>query len=62
MDNAFIVVLVFGTIYFIPSIVANQYEHRDTQAIFFTNLLLGWTFLGWAIALIWAMKKPATDK
>ena len=60
--DGFIFIIIVGCIYFIPAIVANQYEHRDTQAIFFTNLLLGWTFLGWAIALIWAMKKPATDK
>lgn len=41
-------------IYFIPTWVSSVRKHHNANAIFVTNLLLGWTFLGWAVALIWA--------
>ena len=40
--------------YFIPSLIAWNREHRNLAAIVLLNLLLGWTFLGWVIALIWS--------
>lgn len=42
-------------IYFIPTMVANSRYHRNAGAIMMVNLLLGWTFIGWVIALVWAM-------
>jgi len=39
-------------IYFLPSILG--YKRKNKMAIFLLNLLLGWTVLGWIIALIWA--------
>jgi hypothetical protein len=47
-------ILVFVVIYFVPVIVANVRHHRNENAIGMLNLLLGWTGLGWVIALIWA--------
>lgn len=44
--------------YFAPSIVASFRKHHNATAIFFLNLLLGWTFLGWVGALIWALTSP----
>ena len=41
-------------IYFIPAIVASRREHQNKMAIVVTNVFLGWTFLGWVVALIWA--------
>jgi hypothetical protein len=49
----YIVISIF--IYFIPTFLA--IEKRNFTAIFFTNLLFGWTFIGWAIAFIWALMK-----
>jgi hypothetical protein len=52
-----IVLIWFGialAIYFIPTIVAYNRKHKHLMAIFFTNLFLGWTFLGWVAALIWS--------
>lgn len=40
--------------YFIPAIVASKRKHRQMEAIFLLNLLLGWTLVGWAGALVWA--------
>jgi len=62
MDIGPLIVIILTCIYFIPSIVANQREHYYTSTVFIVNLLLGWTFLGWVITLIWATKKTPTKK
>lgn len=41
-------------LYFVPTGVAYYKEKTNILAIFLTNLLLGWTFIGWILALIWA--------
>ena len=41
-------------VYFIPNWVANARKHHNANAIFVTNLFLGWTFIGWVAALIWS--------
>lgn len=46
-------------VYFLPSIVAWDKGHANLAAIVILNLLLGWTFVGWVVALVWAMSKPA---
>lgn len=54
--------LVFGVlffvslviIYFAPAIIAQSRRHRHVNAIAMLNLLLGWTFLGWVAAIVWA--------
>jgi len=38
--------------YFLPSIIGH--EKRSFAGIFVLNLLLGWTVIGWIVALIWA--------
>lgn len=40
--------------YFIPTLVAAIRGHQQALAIFVLNLLLGWSGLGWVLALIWA--------
>ena len=44
-------------IYFIPSIVAHYKEHTKESSIMVVNLFLGWTFLGWVIALAWSVSE-----
>ena len=47
----------FGFVmYFIPSIVALARNKRDTFLIFLLNLFLGWSIVGWVIALVWALR------
>jgi len=49
--------------YFLPTIVARGREHRQMIAIAVLNALLGWTVLGWVVALVWAcmaQPEPAT--
>ena len=53
--------LLIGLAYFLPTVVAGMRGHHQGGAIFLLNLLLGWTFLGWVIALVWsatAVQKP----
>ena len=45
--------LLYGGIYFIPAILAYAQHHKQKQAILILNLFLGWTFVGWVVALIW---------
>ncbi len=46
--------LISALLYFIPAIVAIARKHHNAMAIFLTNLFLGWTFIGWIVALIWS--------
>ncbi len=41
--------------YFIPTFVALARKKRNTGAIFAVNLFLGWSFVGWILALVWAV-------
>lgn len=53
MEARTLLVLLF--IYFLPLIVAWTGKHPGRGGVFLVNLLLGWTFLGWVIALAWAI-------
>ena len=47
----------FGfVLYFLPAIVALMRERHDKLSIFLLNLFLGWSLIGWIIALVWACK------
>jgi hypothetical protein len=50
-----ILLTVLLAFYFIPSIVAGARGHRQGGAIFALNLFLGWTLLGWVVALVWSL-------
>ncbi len=52
-----IVLLIVTFLYFLPCFVALMRSHKNAAAIFVLNLLLGWTFIGWVIALVWAFTK-----
>jgi hypothetical protein len=50
----------FGFVmYFLPSIIALVRGKRDIVAILLLNLFLGWTLIGWVVALVWASKTDA---
>lgn len=42
------------SIYFLPSLVARWRKKANVRAIFVLNLLAGWTFVGWVVAMVWA--------
>jgi hypothetical protein len=45
--------LVAG-IYFLPALLAQYRKHKNASAIGVLNVFLGWTVIGWIVALIWA--------
>jgi hypothetical protein len=46
-------IVVVPPVYFVPSVLAASRSHPQGTAIFFVNLLLGWTVIGWVACLIW---------
>lgn len=55
----FIVIILILAIYFLPSIIGSK--HRNSTSIFILNLLLGWTLLGWIVAIIWAVSNDKKE-
>jgi hypothetical protein len=50
---------IFGSgflLYFLPTIVALLREKYDKVSIFLLNFFLGWSVIGWIVALVWACK------
>ncbi|HEY1883099.1 MAG TPA: superinfection immunity protein [Candidatus Cybelea sp.] len=55
------IVSAIGTmIYFLPSILAVVAHRRNSATIVVLNILLGWSFIGWVVALIMALMKDPT--
>lgn len=52
-----IILLVLLAIYFLPAIVAHDRKNDNASAILVLNLFLGWTAIGWVMALVWALTK-----
>jgi len=51
--------LIFGVgLYFLPSILAAVRHTHNVAGIVLLNLFLGWTCIGWFIALLMALFSP----
>ena len=48
-------------IYFLPFIIALMRNHSQKVAIFFLDLFLGWSFVGWVVALVWSFIKEKNN-
>jgi hypothetical protein len=49
-------------VYFLPAIIADQRKRHDVLLIALFNACLGWTIVGWGIALSWALQpNPPAD-
>ena len=58
--NIFVLLLIIvgsAIVYFIPTMIGYDKHKRNAGAIFALNILLGWTFIGWVVALVWALTK-----
>lgn len=49
-------------VYLFPAFVALQRKHVNTTAICVLNILVGWSFIGWVAALVWALVKSGDKK
>lgn len=52
--EAFLIGVALLAGYLLPALIAGMREHRNTTSITMLNLFLGWTFIGWVVALVWA--------
>ncbi|SEP00934.1 superinfection immunity protein [Aquisalimonas asiatica] len=49
----FMLALSIG-LYILPGAVASGRDHHHQAPIWVLNILLGWTVIGWVLALVWA--------
>lgn len=47
--------LVLLAAYLLPMFIAFGRDHPNAWPITILDLLLGWTFIGWVVALIWSL-------
>jgi Superinfection immunity protein len=43
-------------LYFLPAILADRRKRRDVLTLALFNACLGWTVLGWLLALYWSLQ------
>ena len=57
LGGIILLALVVGGLFFLilPAWIAFKRGHNNAGAILALSILLGWTFLGWVAALVWAM-------
>jgi hypothetical protein len=62
-DHYKILVALFAAIsvYILPSLIAIVFKRRAKARIILINLLLGWTVIGWLIALLQSMRATPED-
>ncbi|QWD69210.1 superinfection immunity protein [Polynucleobacter sp. VK25] len=51
-----IILTILSLFYFLPFAIAFNKKRANSGAIFALNLFLGWSLIGWVVALVWAMK------
>lgn len=51
----FVIMFAAAAAYFVPTIIAFNRGNPNRRAIAATNILLGWTVLGWVVAFIWSL-------
>ncbi len=49
------IIWIAALIYFAPALIALIRGHLSSGAIVVLNIALGWTLLGWFIALLWSL-------
>ena len=55
-------IVVVPPLYFLPAVLAASKSHAHAAALFFADLMLGWTGIGWLACLIWAASAPGEPK
>jgi len=55
---AFTFFLAAPALYFLPTFEAWKKGHLNLTAIALVNLFLGWSLIGWVVAIVWAFRRP----
>jgi hypothetical protein len=58
----FAFLLIALAFYLLPYIIAKSRGMANRWSIFFLNLFLGWTLIGWVISLCWSVSGTAEIK
>jgi len=53
---AALLITLLTLFYLFPTAVAVYRGRANTGAIFALNLFLGWSLIGWVLALVWTLK------
>ena len=56
-----IIVLLFFALYFLPFIIALIRDVRNKMSVFFLNLFLGWTVIGFFVLIFYASLTNVTS-
>ena len=49
-------------LYFLPTIIGAARHKSNLVGIFLVNLFLGWSVIGWVIALVWSLSIERVDQ
>ena len=49
-----ILMLLSIFVYLLPGIIATRRKHKNAAPIWIVDIFLGWTGVGWVVALAWA--------
>jgi len=55
-------ILFLIVLYFLPTFIGIIRYRLNIWAIILTNLVFGWTLIGWIVALIMAIKSDENDR
>jgi hypothetical protein len=57
-----VVLVAVVALYFLPALIADKRQRHDLLIIALFNAVLGWTVLGWLLALVWSIQpNPPKD-
>ncbi|MCX5699758.1 MAG: superinfection immunity protein [Candidatus Omnitrophica bacterium] len=51
-----IIIVIFG-LYLLPALIYFLRRNKNWMAVFLLNLFLGWTGIGWVVALVWSVMR-----
>lgn len=57
-----VILLIIVIPYFLPAIIAFSKNRHNKSAVLILNIFLGWTFIGWVVALVWAVSNKNTQQ
>lgn len=52
----YLLTIIFIILYFLPAIIGAARKVPNILSVFVINLFLGWTFIGWVVALAMAVR------
>jgi len=54
--------LLSAALYFLPTIIGASRHKTNLVGIFLVNFFLGWSVIGWIVALVWAVSTERVDQ